>query len=103
MLCYEAPKPKLVGTFYQTIEVKIEYEFADQEDVGIRPQFQDVWIASKKPIPGLGIYHRGQHEGALLARRIDRHRGYHLYVAFFTHPRILTGLQFGSQVQQYSP
>jgi phosphate-selective porin OprO and OprP len=52
-------KPKLVGTFYQTIEVKIEYEFADQGDVGIRPQFQDVWIASKKPIPVLGYITAG--------------------------------------------
>jgi phosphate-selective porin OprO and OprP len=52
-------KAKLVATFYQTVEVKIEYEFADQEDVGIQPQFQDVWIASKKKIPLFGYITAG--------------------------------------------
>jgi len=39
---------KLVGTFYQTIQAKIEYDFADQDEVGIQPKFQDVWIASRR-------------------------------------------------------
>jgi len=47
-------KFNLVATFYQTIEAKIEYDFADQDQVNIHPKFQDFWIASKKKIPFLG-------------------------------------------------
>ena len=44
----------LVATFYKTVEAKIEYDFADQDQVNIQPQFKDLWIASKKEIPFFG-------------------------------------------------
>src|SRR5512139_3208158 len=44
---------KLVGTFYQTIEAKVEVEFAQTRE------FKDVWIASKKRIPVLGYVKAG--------------------------------------------
>jgi phosphate-selective porin OprO/OprP len=44
----------LVATFYKTIEAKIEYDFANQDQVNIHPQFLDLWIASKKKIPVFG-------------------------------------------------
>ncbi len=47
-------KFNLVATFYQTIEAKIEYDFADQDQVNIVPKFKDLWIASKKRIPFFG-------------------------------------------------
>jgi phosphate-selective porin OprO/OprP len=58
-LVLRSAKVKLVGEFYQAIEAKIEYDFSSQEDVGIHPKFQDVWIASVKPIPVLGYVTAG--------------------------------------------
>ncbi len=43
----------LIATFYQTIQTKIEVEFADVR------QFQEVWVASKKRIPILGYLTAG--------------------------------------------
>ena len=43
----------LVGTFYQTVEVKVEAEFAQTRE------FKDAWIASKKKIPVIGYIKAG--------------------------------------------
>jgi phosphate-selective porin OprO/OprP len=44
----------LVATFYKTIEAKIEYDFANQGQVNVHPQFLDFWNASKKKNPFFG-------------------------------------------------
>jgi phosphate-selective porin OprO and OprP len=44
---------KLVGTFYETVEVKVEVEFAQTREL------KDAWIASKKKIPVIGYVRAG--------------------------------------------
>ena len=46
-------RAKLVGTFYETIEVKVEVEFAQTREL------KDAWIASKKKIPVIGYVRAG--------------------------------------------
>ena len=47
-------RAKLVGTFYQTIEVKAEVEFAQTRE------FKDAWVALKKKIPVIGYVKVGK-------------------------------------------
>ena len=44
---------KLVGMFYETVEVKVEVEFAQTREL------KDAWIASKKKIPVIGYVRAG--------------------------------------------
>jgi phosphate-selective porin OprO/OprP len=46
-------RAKMVGTFYETIEVKVEVEFAQTREL------KDAWIASKKKIPVIGYVRAG--------------------------------------------
>jgi phosphate-selective porin OprO and OprP len=46
-------RAKLVGTFYETVEVKVEVEFAQTREL------KDAWIASKKKIPVIGYVRTG--------------------------------------------
>jgi phosphate-selective porin OprO and OprP len=46
-------RAKLVGTFYETVEVKAEVEFAQTRE------FKDAWIAWKKRIPVIGYVKAG--------------------------------------------
>jgi phosphate-selective porin OprO and OprP len=49
-------RAKLVGTFYETVEVRVEVEFAQTRE------FKDAWIASKKKIPVIGYVRAGNME-----------------------------------------
>ena len=46
-------RAKLVGTFYETVEVKVEVEFAQTREL------KDAWIASKKKLPVIGYVRAG--------------------------------------------